>query len=255
MKTIKELFESRQNREISCETITNIDWTNNMSDIFDLGYERMKELVDFVRNPLIEMCEDFYEKNPTKRAITYTRDISIGLDFNDIDKSPEVKKLYNVLRDIGGAHWWYCCSTIDQDMRRHESIATMKVSIKLNSKKALNDRDSIKLDVKEYKESKRDTREYGNGYNGLPGEAIQTLREEVLKCATGATLVLTETKFGTLTLTIYPVFNISKVKKLTNAILNDDKAQEYADRYRSVSAGIERYYAEKRASGDNYTGD
>lgn len=256
MKTIKELLlEAKGDKEISRETISNVDWTENMSKVFDLGYLKMDEVADIVRGPLIDACEEFYKENPTKRVATYTRNISIGFDFNDIDKSIEVKKLYEAVKDMGAGHWWFCCSSVDGEMWSHTSIASLEATIKLNSKKSLNDKDAIQLKLKPYKETKRSLKEYGNGYNNLPGEAVEQVREEVLKCATGATLVLVEKKSGALNLTIYPEFNISKVKKLTKDILSDEKARYYVDRHRSVSAGIARYYAEKRASGDNYTGD
>ena len=101
---------------------------------------------------------------------------------------------------------------------------------------------------------------YGNGYNDLPAEDMNVLRQKLYDCMTTTTceVLAFPPSRNVIEIPEYRVvltaqYDKRKLKELLNFLKNDKRYQNFADRMDDMSRGIEAYYASKRPG--EYVGD
>ena len=146
MKSIKQIFEANAYKEVELArvSISDVDWTQNMNSIIDLDFNKIMDIENILKDRLYQSCKNFYDANPNKRVADSSANVHIKIDFKDIDNDPSVVKLYHTLESFGASYWWFCVSTIGKcGMPR--GIGYFDSSVKLTSKKMLDDVSSIKF--------------------------------------------------------------------------------------------------------------
>ena len=101
---------------------------------------------------------------------------------------------------------------------------------------------------------------YGNGYNDLPAEDMNILRQKLYDCMNGTKVEIKSLPGDKRNLNI-PGFIVAltaqydkkKLKDLLDYLKNNKRLQNFATRMEATSRGIAAYYASKRPG--DYTGD
>lgn len=251
MKTFNESFLTSKRLPVILEKTINVDWTKGTDAVRNEVLKNIQsEIEDMMRKEIDDKIRQFYIDNPRKFNYSYSTKSEYSISMRPFDESKKYQQLVSLYDSIG----------MGRAFDSRNDVNTCMITASTTNKKEV---DNIKFVTSRKDKSITDNVEYGNGYNNLDADVITEYRKELFSVfAKKADVKVTKYerahKFSyeantDYIITICPVIDESKIKKLEEKILSNDELMEYRDKLTNTRDGILQYYNSKK-SGD-YTGD
>ena len=251
MKTFNESFLTSKSLPVILEKTINVDWTKGTDAVRNEVLKNIQsEIEDMMRKEIDDKIRQFYIDNPRKFNYSYSTKSEYSISMRPFDESKKYQQLVSLYDSIG----------MGRAFDSRNDVNTCMITASTTNKKEV---DNIKFVTSRKDKSITDDVEYGNGYNNLDADVITEYRKELFSVfAKKADVKVTKCerahKFSyeantDYIITICPVIDESKIKKLEEKILSNDELMEYRDKLTNTRDGILQYYNSKK-SGD-YTGD
>lgn len=250
MKTLSSILNEVANNWLEPkldETVVRVGWDDDMIHVAEWAKKNEHTYIDMCMSILDKMADEFIAANPRK-AFKKSCNIEFVMKL-DTSSDRSLLDIYRELDKLGADSW----------MRRlnYKSINRIDITYKKHHGK-------VDTDIKKHFSPLRNTQEFGNGYNDLPGELITELREKVLDCFKATNIFV---RFNPsvrsfpqgdamiFQVILTPIVDVPALRRLSITIAQNKTWDGYRARLQAAHDGIRSYYDEKRRSGDNYTGD
>lgn len=223
-------------------------------------YDDVQELADNqALTAVLKGLREWYKDNKTRRNVHAGTSITAVFYVAD----PNNKVLMSVieeLKKIGvyGENGEF--DTIDRWRLGGSKLGTCTVDVSVSTYKQLG-ADNYKTVVSNntFSPTFRKTN-YGNGYNHLPAEDMNILRQKLYDCMNGTLYEIKEFPGDKKSLDIPSYvasftaqYDKKKLKEFLDYLKNDRRLQNFANQMDATSKGIQAYYASKRPG--DYVGD
>lgn len=199
----------------------------------NLSDDYLQDFADIVNNNRYQIVN--VVKNLAKAKWRTHADLNVSFVLPTFVTGEDVfNTLFDDYKDIGMDSWW----------RKLTEVEIFSGIIKLDDENFM---------IPVIDKSIFNTIHFGNGYNHLPWEVIQTYTEKLFDCISAYEFEVCYSS-NTFYVNICPVFDTERIIDLKNEVNESTELQNYKEAYYSMCRGIAAYYASKTAT-DNFTGD